>query len=93
MMPLARHCERSEAIQWACAGSWIASSHSLLAMTTYEAEALPHRVIAGLDPAIHWKPRLAGICRPVTASPHVSMDHRVIGGAKRRRSSNGHARW
>src|SRR5262249_10027437 len=26
-----RHCERSEAIQWACAGSWIASSLSLLA--------------------------------------------------------------
>jgi len=24
---------------------------------------------------------------------HVSMDHRVIGGAKRRRSSNGCARW
>jgi hypothetical protein len=28
-----RHCERSEAIQTACAGSQIASSLSLLAMT------------------------------------------------------------
>jgi hypothetical protein len=34
MRALARHCERSEAIQLACARIWIASSLSLLAMTS-----------------------------------------------------------
>jgi hypothetical protein len=37
--------------------------------------------MAGLDPAIH-----------VFLSGRHNMDARVIGGAKRRRSSNGHAR-
>ena len=49
----------SEAIQLACAGSWIASSRSLLAMTRSEGEAVTLGVIAGLDPAFHgprWPP-------------------------------------
>src|SRR6516162_6505150 len=48
-----------QAIQKACAGIWIASSRSLLTMTRSEGEPVTHRVIAGLDPAIHARPRLA----------------------------------
>src|SRR5262245_26078953 len=71
----------SEAIQKACAGIWIASSRSLLAMMRSEGEAVTHGVIAGLDPAIHAKPRLVGICHPSAGLLHVSMDHRVkLGG-------------
>src|ERR1700729_412788 len=39
-----RHCERSEAIEWACAGSWIASSLSLFAMTTEFFRRMPLRL-------------------------------------------------
>jgi hypothetical protein len=39
---LARHCERQRSNPEACAGSWIASSRSLLAMTRSNGEAINH---------------------------------------------------
>ena len=53
---------------------------------------LPPFVIAGRDPAIDTATRLGELTVRFALTP-LDMDHGVIGKAKRRRSSNGYARW
>jgi hypothetical protein len=63
-----------------------------LLVMTRPGQVAPPVVTAGLDPAIHAGFRPLRFAVLFDSRP-VSMDHGGIGRAKRRRSSNGYARW